>query len=86
VTKTAHDLGVTSTTLYNWVKQDRIDKGETPGVSTTESKELLKARRRIRELEAEVVILRKAHEMLAKDARPKASTRSSTPSLRPGPK
>ena len=76
VTKTARDLDVTTTTIYNWVKQDRIDRGEIPGVSTKESKELVRARRRIRELETEVEILRRAHELLGKDVvRPKGSTR-----------
>ena len=76
VTKTAHDLDVTTTTIYNWVKQDRIDRGEIPGVSTTESKELVRARRRIRELETEMEILRRAHELLGKDIlRPKGPTR-----------
>ena len=75
VTKTAHDLDVTTTTIYNWVKQDRIDRGEIPGVSTQE-KELVRARRRIRELETEVEILRSAHELLGKDVlRPKGPTR-----------
>ena len=75
VTKTAHDLDVTSTTIYNWVRQDRIDRGEIPGVSTKESRELVKARRRIHELETEVEILRRANELLGKDLRPKGSTR-----------
>jgi len=76
VTKTAHDLDVTTTTIYNWVKQDRIDRGEIPGVSTMESKELVRARRRIRELETEVEILRRAHELLGKDVlRSKGPTR-----------
>ena len=67
VTKTAHDLDVTSTTICNWIKQDRIDRSEIPGVSTQESKELVRAHRRIRELETEVEILRRAHELLGKD-------------------
>ena len=75
VTKTAHDLDITSTTIYNWIKQDRIDRGVIPGVTTKESKELVKARRRIRELETEVEILRRAHELLGKDRRPRGSTR-----------
>ena len=76
VTKTAHDLDVTTTTIYNLVKQDRIDRGEFVGVSTQESKELVRARRRIRELETEVEILRRAHELLGKDVlRPKGPTR-----------
>ena len=75
VAKTAHDLDVTQTTIYNWIRQDRIDRGEIPGVSTKESKELVKARRRIRELESEVEILRRSNELLGKDLRPKGSTR-----------
>jgi transposase len=76
VTKTAHDLDVTTTTIYNWVKQDRIDRGELPGISTKESKELVRARWRIRELEAEVEILRRAHQLLGKEVvRPKGFTR-----------
>lgn len=76
VTATAADLGITDTCLYNWVKQDRIDRGEIPGVTTGESRELRKARRRIRELEAEVEILRRANAMLDNETRrPKGSTR-----------
>ena len=63
-------------TLSNWVKQDRIDRGEIPGVSTTESAELRAARRRIRELETELLIVRQAAKFLGEDRpRPKGSTR-----------
>lgn len=76
VAKTAADLGITAACLYGWVKQDRIDRGEIPGVSTTESRELRKAKRRIRELEDEVAILRRANTMLGSAAQhPKGSTR-----------
>lgn len=83
VVKTASDLGITQACLYGWVKQDRIDRGEVPGVSTTESRELRKAKRRIRELEDEVEILRRAveilrraNEMLGRPTQhPKGSTR-----------
>jgi hypothetical protein len=45
-------------------------------VITAESRELRKAHRRIRELEAEVEILRRANTMLGAEARhPKGSTR-----------
>lgn len=64
------------TCLYNWVRQDRIDRGEIPGMTTAESRELRKARRRIRELEAEVEILRRANSMLDPETRrPKGCTR-----------
>lgn len=76
VAKTAADLGITDSALYHWMKQDKIDRGVIPGRTTAESKELRRARRRIRELEAEVEILRRANELLGSDAkRPKGSTR-----------
>lgn len=76
VTKTAEDLGITGSCLYGWVKQDRIDRGEIAGVSREESRELRKAKRRIRELEEEVEILRRANAMLGSAAQhPKGSTR-----------
>lgn len=85
VAQVAVDLEVTPAAIYNWIKQDKIDRGEVPGRSTAESKELVRARRRIRELENEIEILRRAHLLLgAEAARPKGSTRRSTPSLPPG--
>jgi len=68
VTKTADDLGITSSCLYGWVKQDRFNRGEIPGVSTAESRELRKAKRRIRELEDEVEIWRRANALLGSSA------------------
>ena len=74
--QTAHELEIHPVTLSKWVKQDRIDRGEIPGVSTTESAELRAARRRIRELETELVIVRQAAKFLGEDKpRPKGSTR-----------
>lgn len=76
VAKTASDLEITSACLYGWVKQDRIDRGEVSGVSTAESRELRKAKQRIRELEDEVEILRRANAMLGRGAQhPRGSTR-----------
>ncbi len=76
VAKTAEDLGITDSALYHWIKQDKIDRGVIPGRTTAESKELRRSRRRIRELEAEVEILRRANELLGSDAtHPKGSTR-----------
>lgn len=76
VAKTAADLGITDSALYHWVKQDKIDRGIVPGRTTSESKDLRRARKRIRELEIEVEILRRANELLGSDTkRPKGSTR-----------
>ena len=43
--------GVTNSCLYGWAKQDRIDRDEIEGVFRAESRELRKAKRRLRELE-----------------------------------
>ena len=74
--QTAHELDIHPVTLSKWVKQDRIDRGEIPRVSTTESVELRAARRSIRELETELVIVRQAAKFLGEDRpRPQGSTR-----------
>ena len=68
----AAELDVHPVTLSKWVKQDRIDRDEIPGVSTAESAELRTARRRIRELETELLIVRQAAKFLGEDRpRPK---------------
>jgi len=36
VTEVAEDLGISGACIYNWRKQDRIDRGELPGLSTPE--------------------------------------------------
>ena len=76
ITRTAEELGVSQAALHGWVRQDKIDRGELPGVSTKESAELKKATRRIRELEMEVEILRRASKILGDEGpHPKGFTR-----------
>lgn len=58
--QTAFELGIHPVTLSNWIRQDDIDQGRRPGVPAAESAELRAAKRRIRELEAELVIVRQA--------------------------
>ena len=68
----ARDLGVTEQSIYLWRKQDRIDRGLEPGVTTAEQAELVAARRRIRELETELEVARRAVEILKEDPDPQA--------------
>ena len=76
VAQTAIDLEITQATIYARIKQDRIDRGDRPGVTTKESRELRVVRRRIRELEAENEILGRANELLGPGAhRPLAPTK-----------
>lgn len=62
--------------LQQWVRQDRIDRGEIPGTSTTDHTELVRAKRRIRELEQELEIVKRAAKLLGEETpHPKESTR-----------
>lgn len=77
VAEVAQDLGITEQTIYNWRRQDRIDRGVEAGLSTAERGELAAARRRIRELEAELAVHRRATELLKESADPKGGSRPS---------
>lgn len=56
----AADFGVHPMTLSKWLSRSKIDEGEQPGVTSIESEELRSARRRIRLLEQENEVLRRA--------------------------
>jgi hypothetical protein len=59
-------------TIYNWLKQEQIDRRRIEGVSTDQSLELPAARRRIRQLETELAVSRKVNEVfLDQDLAPK---------------
>lgn len=76
VKQTAYELGISAGCLHAWLKQDRIDRGEIPGNTTAESADLRAARKRIRELETELAIIRQAAKFLGEDKpHPKGSTR-----------
>ena len=77
VASVAHDLDVSDQTIYNWRRQDRIDRGEQPGLTTAEKGELAAARKRIAELETELQIARRAVDLLKEEASPKGGTRRS---------
>lgn len=56
----AADFGVHAMTLSKWLRQADVDDGARPGASTSESGELRDARRRIKLLEQENEVLRRA--------------------------
>lgn len=73
----AADFGVHPMTLTKWIRQADIDDGRKPGTSTQESAGLRDARRRIRLLEQENEVLRRAAAYLSQANLPgKGSTRS----------
>ena len=78
VAAVAADLGVSAQTIYNWRRQDAVDRGEAPGLSSAEQAELKAARRRIAQLEDELAVTRRANELLkAQVVSPKDGSRRS---------
>jgi transposase len=71
----AGDLKVSEATLFHWVPQEPVDRGERPGLPTIERVELAQARKRVRELETEREITKKASALFAEgEVRPKGSS------------
>ncbi len=60
VAHVAHDLGIGATSLGNWVRQARIDRGDKPGLSTGERSELVRLRRENSKLRMERELLKRA--------------------------
>jgi transposase len=77
VVDVARDLGISAESIYTWRRQDRIDKGFQPGLSSVEKAELAAANKRIAELETELAIHRRASELLGKVVPPKGGTKRS---------
>ena len=78
VDEVARDLGISDQTVYIWRRQERIDRGEEPGLRSIERAELTAAKRRITELEAELAVHRRATELLKERTDPKFGSRLST--------
>ena len=77
VADVARDLGVSEQAIYGWRRQEQIDRGLEPGLSTVEKAELTAAKRRIRELEAELSVHLRAAALLKESADPRVGSRPS---------
>jgi transposase len=75
----AAELGLADATVYRWKAKDLIDRGMKPATSTSERDELAAARRRIRELETELALVKQAAKLFEEGC-----AQSHLPGHRPG--
>jgi transposase-like protein len=73
------ELGIAERTLYRWRHQALVDTGQRLGAKSYEADPLTTARRRIKELEAELKLVKAASALFdeGEEVSPKGSTRLS---------
>ena len=67
----AKDFGISDATLHNWLKRADVEDGVRPGVTTAEAAENRELRKRLRLVEQENEILRRAAAFFARELPPK---------------
>ena len=60
----ARDLDISDQTIYTWRRQDCIDRGLQPGLTTGETTELAAARRKVPALKAELAASKRSLKLL----------------------
>jgi transposase-like protein len=70
VAEAARDLGIYDSTLGNWVKQARIDRGQQEGLSTEERARMRELEQENTKLRMERHLLKRAHEPSGSGSRP----------------
>ena len=77
IARIAKDFGIHVGTLDKWLREERVEQGQKPGVTRSENAELRELRKRNKLLEQEVEVLRRAAAYLSQAHLPgKGSTRS----------
>jgi transposase len=71
IAQIAKDFGILQACLHRWLKLADLEDGNSPGPTKQESDELREAKKRVRQLEQENEILRRAAAYFARDINPK---------------
>jgi transposase len=77
IAEVAKALGISGQSIYSWRRQDRIERGLEPGLTSPEKSELAAAKRRIGELETELRAMRRAMGLVREVVPPKGGSRRS---------
>jgi transposase len=70
ITAVSGRLGMSAETLRKWIRQAEVDAGEKPGTTTQEAAEIRELRRKNRELEQTIEILKAATTFFARECDP----------------
>jgi len=71
ISQIAKDFGISESCLHRWLQLADVEEGVRPGVTASESAELREAKKRVRLLEQENEILRRAAAFFARESLPK---------------
>lgn len=75
MTAVSSRLGMTAETLSKWVRQHQIDPGDRAGVSSDENREIRELKKKNRELEETIEILKAATSFFERESDPRTSRR-----------
>ena len=70
ITAVSGRLGMTAQTLRKWVRQAEVDAGQAPGVPTESVREIRELKRKNRELEQTIEVLKAATTFFARECHP----------------